>query len=316
MKSNKIKIKTLNFDVVLNPCGASLQSLKFNNTQVLLSINDTKSFNNADLFFGKTLAPVAGRIPNIIKINNKNYNLCEDEKNVSLHSGKKQSLSFKYFDYEIKENDKFTSVIFKISNTKKDLFPFDVNLYITYQFSKDSGECIIFYDADIKEDLLISMSNHCYFNFSTSDINSYLLQINSSNIGFFYPNSKLIEGIKKVNDDFDFSIPSLLKDKLDIIDKKYSGLDHFFLFNKVDENIPQIILSNDKIKLEIFTSMQGSNIYVDSTKTKYPFSNKKLSPTRRGIALECQNQNFPYTNIIYKKGEKYHQFIKYKFYNV
>ena len=315
MKSNLIKVNTSNFDVVLNPFGASLQSLKFNNIPVLLTIDEIDSFNNADLFFGKSLAPVAGRIPSTIKLNNKTYNLNEDEEKVSLHSGKKSSLSFRDFDYKEVDRTNTKDVIFCIKNKKSDIFPFDIDINITYSFNKKENEFSIYYDGVSNKESLISMSNHAYFNFDTSDINSYLLKINSSNIGSFYPNSKLIKELIKTNDDFDFTSLSRLKEKLDVIDNKYDGLDHFFLFDKVSENIPQITLSSDLVKLEIYTSMEGANIYVDSTKTNYPFTNNKLGPIRRGIALECQNRNFPYENIIFKPGEKYHHYIRYKFYN-
>ena len=316
IKSNLINIKTRYFDAKLNPCGASLQGLYFNSKQMLLTIDDIKSFNDADLFFGKTLAPVAGRIPSSIKINNNTISLVEDEENVSLHSGKKKSLSFRQFDSKVEENGKEINVVFRIKNTKEDVFPFDIDIKVTYSFSKEENEFTIFYDGSSNLDYLISMSNHLYFNFDTSDINDYYLTINSNNISEFNPRSKLIKGLIKCNSDFDFTSPCKLKNKLDIIDNLYGGLDHFFLFDKVDENIPQITLNNDEIKLEIFTSMEGSNIYVDSTKIKFPFTNKKLGLIRRGIALECQNQNFPYSRIIYPANKKYHQFIRYKFYNI
>ena len=298
------------------PIGASLNYLSFNNIPLILSIDDVDEFISSDMFFGKILAPVAGRIPSTISINNKEYKLKEDEPGVSLHSGNTHSTSFQEYSYRIHNSDEGSKIIFNKTINNKPL-PGEIKLSITYFLPFQKDELIIYFDAETNKDTLVSLSNHVYFNFNTFDINDYLLMINSSSIGKFYPKSKLIKKVEKIPDEYSFKEACRLKEKLDVIEQMNNLLDNYYLFDEVNSSIPQIILENKQIKMEIFTSFEGCNVFVDSTKKPVHFSHDEntLTSTRRGIALECQNRNFPYSKIILKKDEKYHHFIKYKFYN-
>ena len=297
------------------PVGASLNYLSFDNIPLILSIEDTAEFSSAPLFFGKILAPVAGRITNVVNINNKEYILKEDEPGISLHSGNLDSLSFQDFNYKIINEEKETKIIFTKTFNPKPL-PGEIDLTITYSLPLEEDELTIYFDATTNKDSLVSLSNHIYFNFNTFDINDYSLTINSSQVSHFYTKSKLIKGLKKVSEDFSFTEKSNLKDKLDVIEKKNKLLDHYYLFDEANSLIPQVTLENKQIKMEVYTSFEGCNVFVDSTKLPFHFSDDEntLTSTRRGIALECQNRNFPYSKILLKKGEEYHHFIKYRFY--
>ena len=292
--------------------GASIKSLFFNGKRVLLEIDSVDEFNKADMFFGKTLGRIAGRIPNVFKIGNDKFQVNEDEEGVSLHGGKLNSLSFKLFDcFEEKRENK---IIFTYKS--KDLengFPGEVDIKVTYQIINNS--LIIFYDACSNKDTLLSFTNHMYFNFDTKDINNYKLKINSSKVGKFKEGSLLINGEEKVKNEFDFSKGAIVKDKLDLIENGDRFLDNYYIFNEIDETKPQVTLSNNDIKLDIYTSFEGCNVFVDSTRNNFNFLNKgvKNDSIRRGIAIECEKKYFPYTNLLLKKDEKFSGFIRYKF---
>lgn len=316
MKSNLIKIGNNSLTGILSPFGASIKSLSFNNQKIVLEIKDEKEFNNANMFFGKSLARIAGRIPSTFKINNKEYKVNEDEQGVSLHGGKLNSLSFKMFDYKMIENEKESQVIFSyLSKDNENGFPGNVDIKISYVFPKDKDEFIIYHYARSDQDTLINLGNHAYFNFNDKDINSYILKINSSITGKFKKDSLLIIGEEDVGNTFNFKDGQILKDKLDIIEKENKALDNYFIFDKQDDKLNQIELTNDRIQMCVQTSYEGCNIFVDSTRNEFHFNNKYNLNTaiRRGIAIECEKKYWPIENILLKKGEEYKHFIKYIF---
>ena len=299
----------------LSSYGAGVRKLLFNNLDVILNFSSDIDYLNSDMFFGKTLGRVGGRIPSSFTLSDIKYNLKEDEKNISLHGGKLNSLSFKDFNYQIKEEKNQKTVSFNyLSKDKEEGFPGILEIEINYVFSLLENEMDIVYKAHSDIDTIISLSNHMYFNFSENDVNDHYLFIDSDNIATFKKNTLLINGKEKITDDFSFNQLTKLKNKLDIIEKKHNFLDNYFLFNNNDINKPKIILQNKKIIMEIYTSYEGCNVYVDSTRRNLDFNNNKLNQQiRRGIAIECEKMNYPIDNLLLKKGETYSHFIKYKF---
>ena len=72
--------------VVLSSLGASVFAIYFNDELMTLSLKDKIDFSNPDLYHGKTIGPVCGRIA-YGKIDEYRYET--NEENVARHGGKK-----------------------------------------------------------------------------------------------------------------------------------------------------------------------------------------------------------------------------------
>ncbi len=305
----EIKVNDLNY--VFSSYGASLYSLYYQNDPLIMEIKDKEVFLNNPQFYNKTLGVVAGRIPSYIQLINKEYHLKEDGDNpFSLHGGKLDSISYKVFKYKIKESSKSINVIFSISPRKGDNgFPGKVNIKITYVLDKLTSKFKIILEGNSKEDTLLNLSNHIYWNLASKDINNYSLKFNASHI-LDIESNLLPKGVIDTPNYLNFSHKRKLKGVLDIVSKKEIGtIDNTFIF---DEKINKVELSNDKYIIKMKTDYEAMNIYADSSLTPIEFINNKDFKERRAIALEPQHNVYPYTNLILKKGNKDKHIIEYK----
>ncbi len=305
----EIKVNELNY--VFSNYGASLYSLHYEEDPLIMEIKDKEVFLNNPQFYNKTLGVVAGRIPSHIHLNNKEYHLKEDGDNpFSLHGGKLDSISYKVFKYKIKESNSKIDIIFSISPRKgENGFPGKVNIKIIYELSKVSNKFKIKLEGYAKEDTILNLSNHIYWNLASKDINDYSLKFNASHILDIESNLLPCEVIDTPNY-LNFNHKRKLKGVLDIVSKKDIGtIDNTFIF---DNDINKVELSNDKYIIRMKTDLDAMNIYCDSSLTPIEFTNSSEFKERRAIALEPEHNVYPYTNLILKKGEKDKHYIEYK----
>ncbi len=305
----EIKVNELNY--VFCSLGASMYSLHFENDPLIMEIKEREVFLNNPQFYNKTLGVVAGRIPSQVELNNQEYHLKEDGDNpFSLHGGKLDSISYKVFKYKIKESNNKIDLIFSISPRKgENGFPGKVNIKVIYELSKVSNKFKIKLEGYAKEDTLLNLSNHIYWNLNSLDINDYSLKFNASNI-LDIESNLLPKGIINTPNYLNFNHKRKLKGVLDIVSKKEIGtIDNTFIF---DSKINKVELSNDKYVIKMKTDYEAMNIYCDSSLTPIEFTNNKDFKERRAIALEPQHNVYPYTNLILNKGNKDKHYIEYK----
>ena len=290
--------------------GAGVYSLTFDGKPLILTPIDKSVYLNSDQLFGKTLGRVAGRIPDTLNINYHTYQLEENEPGVCLHGGLYDSLSFKEFEPIIVTRSDKTYVMFKYNSSHLEAgFPGNVKITVTYTFLHDEDSLKIEYDAQSDEDTILSLSNHMYFNFFGSEnLNDYSLMVNASKYGALKKDSKMIDHFKSVPEYLDFRDASLIKNKLNKSDK---SLDNTFLFDKLGTNGPQIILEDEKIRLECFTDYEAANIYLDNSLTDVKFTAADNLKMRRAIAIEPQHS--PLQPFVLKPGMTYHSTIIYRF---
>ena len=306
-----IEIKVNELTYTFCNYGASLYSLHFDNDPLIMEIKDKEVFLSNPQFYNKTLGVVAGRIPSHIELNNEEFHLKEDGDNpFSLHGGKLDSISYKVFKYKIKESLKSINLIFSISPRKgENGFPGKVNIKITYVLDKLTSKFKIKLEGNAKEDTLLNLSNHIYWNLNSENINDYSLKFNASNI-LDIESNLLPRGIINTPNYLNFHHKRKLKGVLDIVSKKDIGtIDNTFIF---DNDINKVELSNDKYIIKMKTDLDAMNIYADSSLTPIEFINNKDFKERRAIALEPQHNVYPYTNLILRKNEKDKHYIEYK----
>lgn len=307
IESKDLKFKFCNF-------GASLMSLYFKDDPLIMEIEDFNDFLYNPQFFNKTLGIVAGRIPSNINFNNKTYNLEKDgDYPFCLHGGKLNSLSYKKFDYELKDDDENYNLIFKYDLKEgTNGIPGSSLVEVIYSISKKENDFKIIFKPIIHSPSLINLSNHIYWNINRSkDINDYYLKFDSPFIASMYDNL-LIYSKEETPEELNFKEGKLLKDSLDIVDKSKIGtIDNTFIFNSNDET-HQVILKNKDYSIELNTNYEAMNIYVDSSLTPLKFKNCDHFERRRAIALEPQKFVLPLSNITFDKDKSYNYYIEYK----
>ena len=304
-----IKIKVNDFEYVFSSCGASLYSLRKNNVPLILELEDKKIFLSSPQFFNKTLGMVAGRLPVNYENNGVRYHLKDTGNNICLHGGVFTSLSFKAWKYKIKESKNKIDVIFTISPRKgENGFTGKVKIYNIYSLYKNKPGFKIIQKANIKEDSLLSLSNHIYWNLNTININDYSLKFNASKIGKVNDDLLMVDTIK-TPDYLIFNRKSKLKSRLDQAAKLPIGtIDNTFIF---DDKINKVLMENEKYLVKLKTDYPAMNIYCDSSLTPVQFVNNPNLKERRGIALEPQLYLLDKDSIFYKKGQKYNHYIEY-----
>ena len=93
--------------MVFSSLGASIFAIYYDGALMTLSLADKNDYLNPELYHGKTIGPVCGRIADG-QIGEHHYELNED--NVARHGGK-NGLSMQVFDYEIIEQTNTVSLI-------------------------------------------------------------------------------------------------------------------------------------------------------------------------------------------------------------
>lgn len=298
--------------------GAGVASLTLDGKPLILEFEDEQAYLGSLGFHGKTLARVAGRIPDTFMIGGKTYSVLGDDQHICLHGGVLESLTFRNFEATKEEDEKEIRVVFHyLSPDGEAGFPGNLDTKVTYSMSKDGSNVLkITCEAVSDKDTLVSFSNHMYWNvFNSENVNDYTLQVKASKIGSFKPGTLLIVGMDDVPECYDFRTPSLLKDKLDQIEKEHpevGTLDNTYVFDE-DSNDPKVIMDTKDIHLEVSTDFDAINFYVDSCLAPYKFTNGEYLThgLRRAIAIEPET--FPLlSNIVLKAGDKYSHSMSFK----
>ena len=294
--------------------GAGVYSLSFNDKPVILSLKTLDDYCYSTQFYGKTLGPVAGRLKKDGMIDNMEYHLIpESGENFGLHGGMLKSVSFKNWDYKIKESSKKIDFIFSTKTRLNECgYPGKLRIYVTYSFSKDKDEFkVIFKASTPSEATFCNLSNHMYFNFDSLDISNHYLKFNADKVAVTEPNL-LVVNTKNISDDLNFNKAAKLAKRMDFIEKHdfKKTIDDTFIFSELPG---KVTLSTKDLKMEVTTDCPALNIYVDNSMTPVEFDTSYNYSKRRGIALEPQRFILDKNQIILHKGETYKNIITYKF---
>ena len=273
--------------VIFSSLGASIVEIYLDGVLLTMSPIDIDDLNREDIYYGKTIGPIANRVKDgLVVINNKSYFLPLNEKGVSNHSGS-DGLSNKIFDYQIKDKQ----VIFEYRY--KGVLPGKALYRIIYTL--DGCSLRIDLEAIPKEDTVIALTNHTFFNLGEACIDNLSLAIPADEYIEADPNNLVPLQKKPINDCLDFNKEKTLRDSYDHC---------YFLREK------KAYLKSDKYKLEIETDYACLQIYTDNFVDNVKVKNTS-SFTRRGIAIEPEDSLLDRSLI--KNGEQYHRFIVYKF---
>ncbi len=278
--------------ITLSSLGASIFAIYFNNELMTLTLKNKSDYRNPELYHGKTIGPVCGRIKDG-RIDNFQYDL--NEENVTRHGGN-NGLSSQTFDYKVDENKDTVSVIFSLND-----------FIVEYVIAVNEDSFKINYSYDGKPQP-IALTNHSFFHLGDA-FNKLSLKVGADYFVENDPLSLVPLQSKAIISCLDFKEGKSIFKNIDdsyLKDSRTKGYDHYLHFT----NYRTADLFNDKYNLHIETDFSGLLIYSDN----YAF-NEETIDQRVGIrkALAIEPQDSPLERKIYCNSNRYQRFIKYIF---
>lgn len=287
---------------------------------------DANKFYNSTSYYGKAIGRFSGRI-NLGRytLNGKEVQLELNDNNHNCLHGGSNGISEHLWSYEIIELKDSLKVVFK-TIAKDDGFNGETAVTSTYIVYNDKNTIDLIYDTNSSEDTLINMTNHTYFNlsgFGRTNILDHELKINADK--YTRLDEYLIAiSVDKVNEVMDFK--NFKKIGTHMFDKSLKehnayGYDHFFMFENVDETIPQIIYQ-EKVsgrRLKVYTSYHGVVIYTCNYPRGEEVQTGHNISLHDSICIECQSipnaiNMEEYKDItVQRKNKDYQSRIRFEF---
>ena len=297
--------------VTFSNLGASILSIIYGDKMMTSSPKHFNDFSRHDIYHGKTIGQIAGRVKEgKVIINGKEYQMDKNEGENTLHGGA-LGISNVPWDIQRFHKDNVFTVIYSFRKKKKFAYlPGTVTYYVGYTIKDDEDKIYMTYKVFSDEDTVVSITNHTFFCLGEEDAKNLYLTLKSDTFAIPNDETLLFEQFKKVNEVMDFRKKKRIGKHIDdssIADVRARGYDHYYLFNK-DNN--QITLESDHFKLIIDTDFKGAVIYSDNYSTQMDVLNSKEN-VHRGLAIEPEDS--PFERTIVKKDAPYERNTIYSF---
>lgn len=316
---NDLEIKILNL-------GGTIREINYKGKNRVLGFDNIEGYINGSGYLGALVGRVAGRISNgKIKINNKVYQLDQNEGTNCIHGGK-DGFTFQIWDLEEKiVNEDSISIVLKyISKDMECGFPGELTVIAKYTLSKDNSLTIEYF-GETTEDTIITLTNHSYFNLNDNlsiSILDHVLKIEADNYIKLDENNIPVKISKVDNTPFDFRKSKEIKRDMDLNHKDLKspeGYDHPFILNKDNKEEITLYSKDSGVLLNIETTEPVVVLYCSNKLDEnIPLTHGHKSFKYQGVCLETQwypdaiNQDFLPNNIL-KSNEKYYSKTKYTF---
>ena len=173
LKNEKISLTVLDY-------GATIQSLAFEDRDVVLGYDTLEGDVNNDGYLGAVVGRVANRISgSSFKLNGKKYSLYANDGKNSLHGGKIGFSHKIWTAEELSDGVKFSL----ISPDGDENYPGTLKVSVCYRLK--NGGVDVEYTAVSDADTVCNLTNHTYFNLNgqgSGDVLSHELFLNASAI--------------------------------------------------------------------------------------------------------------------------------------
>ena len=300
--------------VTFSNLGGSIYSIKYNGELMTSQVSRIEDFLKTEVYNGKAVGRVAGRIKGAkLKIGDKTYKLQNNEGLNILHGGE-DGLSHKLISNRIFATTEHIHVVYTyFSKDGEAGFPGNALLEVHYIVSNNKPKLKIKLLSYVTEKCPISMTVHTFFSLGEPNINNMKMKINASKYLDINAKDLVLGKELPVPSCLDFrKEKSVMKDiknpKLN--EGRMCGYDHHLILDSVDDDIPQVVLENDKYKVDIYTDFDSVVIYSDNYEDKIDHDNSS-ERSRRAMAVEPQLN--PRKNIILSRGDEFDHFIRYEF---
>lgn len=299
--------------VTFTNLGAAIYSIKYLNEYMTYQAKNVEDFLREDVYNGKAIGRVAGRIKGSkVQIGSKTYKIEPNEGENALHGGR-NGLSNKLFSQRVFNTTEHVHVVYTYFSKHTECgFPGNALFEIHYILSNNKPKLKIKLLSYVTEKCPVSLTSHTYFSLGEPNLDNAKLTINASKYLDINPKNLLLGKAKEVPSYLDFrKAKPVLKDinKKEINQDKLKGYDHCFVFDTVDDEIPQVVMENDKFKVNVFTDFDSVVVYADNFDPKFAADSSK-EKCRRGIAIEPQLN--PSKDRFLSRGDEFDHFIRYE----
>lgn len=296
------------------PFGAIIKSIKFNNQEMTLCVNEPAYYLENPFYLGATVGRYANRIENgRFVLSGTEYQLKANNGPNSLHGGEK---GFNKVLWQVTKQSNNEVELYYCSADGEEGFPGQLQVWQT--ITARNGELILSYKAITDKETLVNFTNHCYFNLEGSEsINNHLLQINTATYLPIDSNSiPLAHYEDGLGSCFDFTHPKPIGDALCAQHAQLdagSGFDHCYIFS--DDNrlktMATLTSPHTGVNLTLKSTQPGMQLYTANF-VGSPFK------ARQAVCLEAQNwpnaanrSDYPKANLL--PNEEYNQQIIFAF---
>ena len=282
-------------EVTFSNLGASIFEIRYNHRLMTLTPKRKKDFCREDIYHGKTIGPICGRIEKgQLFIIDKVYNYPINEGENCLHGGP-HGYSNRIFDYELTKSG--------IRFSQED----ELGKYIV-EYHLNKNVLRVDFRVEPKEEIPLALTNHAYFSLGKKNILKNKLQIKASKYIEVNKADLLPLGIKKVPACLNFKKARTIGRCIDnpyLQNSHTKGYDHSLL---LDEMFSPVILETKTYRMTITSDFNAIQIYSDNydVNAEMKGTNEAL---HRGIAIEPQD------NQLERKTYKdiYQRYIEYRF---
>ncbi len=316
VKNGEKLIKVTNdcsLSMTLSSFGAGLFAIDYGGKSMLSHPSSYDDYACSTGYYGKTVGPVAGRIPQgKYKIGDREYRMPINENGNCLHSAT-LCYAFAHFDCEILEKEGAIEVIFKADfPSSEGAFPANTKAEVIYSLSRKEPSLAITMKATPDEDSPFNITNHAYFNLG-GEKNLYedLLTLKQGEVARYSSSALLLDHFEKAGEELDFSSPKPIGKGVDSPSLlPVTGYDHCFLL--LDGPGPKAVLENKRYRLEIDTDADGLQIYSSNfPKEGQLMQSGYLDERASGITFEPVSRMD--RSLICKKGATWTRHISYRF---
>ncbi len=299
--------------VTLSSLGAGLFAVRYDGKSMLSHPYSYDDYVYSKSYYGKTVGPVAGRIPKgRYRVGDREYQMPLNENGNCLHSAT-LTYAFAHFDCKVEEKKEAIDVLFQaVFPFSEGAFPADTEVEILYSLSRAEPLLTISMKATPNESCPLNITNHAYFNLG-GEKNLYedTLTLKQGEVARYSSSSLLLDHFEKPNKELDFSAPKAIGQDIDSPSLlPVTGYDHCFLL--LDGPGPKAVLENRGYRLEIDTDAQGLQIY----STNFPIEGQlmqsgQLDERASGITFEPVSRMDQ--SLVCEKNKAWTRRISYRF---
>ena len=304
--------------LTLSDIGAGLRDVFIDDEPMLCSPFSQEEYLYATkAFYGKTIGPICGRIRlGAYEAGGKTCQMKVNDGVNALHSSSLNFASVK-FDYSFEDSKEGVSLIF--AHRQKAIpgvYPANLDVKITYFLPRKAKRFEIFVSATPDADAPINITNHSYFKLGgAKSILGAKLKINASKVAT-YTDDLICTGTKKAVDALDFQKEKKIGQDIASPELRlpaFMGYDHAFVFKKNATDEAQVVLSQGKWKMELFTDAPAVQVYSLNFPRFLMLSSRKKEAEHSGITFEPVNVPGDPETFITKKGRAYTRHHVYRF---
>jgi len=303
-----IRILRKDIEVELLNYGAAIYGIKTRDYQgkmedIVLKYKNLDDYINNNIYLNATIGPISGRIRDgIVKVLDKEYHFDLNSDGLhTLHSGK-YAVTYKYFDYEITEDEDYTEVVFLYETSE----PVNYLLRVFYRVYDN----MIRNDYEVETDkvFVFNLTNHAYFNLSGNlkeNIRNHHVSL-SSNLRHEVDKYLVFTGnVIEEQDIYDFRKSKAVEDAIRVLEKTpKGGIDDIYYVpnNNLRKIVATVYDPISKRMMKVRSSMDHIVFYSHNNINNLPLEYLGEHKKHYALCFECQNGPYGFNDEFAKKS--------------